>query len=360
MKFSKYLLIQILVLLFTTALFAEESALESNKKPIPNEGRLTEAVDALENAKSENDSVKGSREGSSTAKDENTTTDTNGAPVTTTTSTIYVNSRTAFEISAGDKETKVDYIEYKINGGDYQKYTSPLYLPAEGITTIAYRAVDIVGNKEAAKVLSVTVDNTPPTTSVKPVEKIFVNEDTKLASLNGTYKIIAEDKVSGVDKVFYSVNDGPKQEYTGQPIKLTNGGPTTIKTSAIDKAGNESDETSYVINVDNVAPSVKIVESQPLINVDGKFYAKKGTTFSVKAADVDSGISKILVKLDGEQEFTSFADPISFTTGGEHTIEAKAIDNVGNESQPAVMKVMVDVMPPSTLIKAEAAAEPKK
>lgn len=60
MKFSKYLLIQILVLLFTTALFAEESALESNKKPIPNEGRLTEAVDALENAKSENDSVKGS------------------------------------------------------------------------------------------------------------------------------------------------------------------------------------------------------------------------------------------------------------------------------------------------------------
>ncbi|MEM7183382.1 MAG: chitobiase/beta-hexosaminidase C-terminal domain-containing protein [Spirochaetota bacterium] len=340
-------------LLIAVTISTTLSAQIDNKKPVANEGSMDKAVEAIDSAKSTMDSVRGSREGT-TSGDENkggSESGGSGTVVDMSQSAIYVNSRTAFEITSTDSETKVDYIEYKINDGSYQKYSNPIYLPQEGVHTITYRAVDHAGNKEAARVLTVTVDNTPPDTAVTPVQKIHVAEDTKLASTSSTFSVTATDSVSGVDKVYYSIDGGEKQEYTG-PIKFEKSGSHTVKVTATDKAGNESDEFSYVVNVDNQPPTVKIIESMPFLVVDGKNYAKKGTTFSVKATDPEAGVNKILVKLDGQGDFVAYADAISFTTSGEHTIEAKAIDNVGNESAVETLKVLVDVIPPTTTIKA--------
>lgn len=354
-KFSN----RFLITLFTIALSYGVSA-QMNKKPVVKEGTMDKAVEAIDSAKSGLDSVRGSREsseadktdGSGESADNKTDENKDAVVVNPTSSTLFVNSKAAFEISSTDDATKVDFIEYKINDSDYQKYNGPIYIPQEGVTSIAYRAVDRAGNREAAKVLILTVDNTPPVVEIKPIENIFVADETKIANAASTYTITALDKVSGVSKIFYAIDDSEKKEYDGQPIKLTKNGPVTIKATAIDTAGNESNEVTYVINVDNLPPVVKIIESMPLLNVDSKLYAKRGTTFSVKAQDPDSGISKVLVKIDGEPDFTSYADAIGFSTAGEHVIEAKAIDNVGNESAVVTFKVLVDVVPPSTIIKA--------
>lgn len=352
--FSKNTFHIILAALVSTALSAQSI---DPKKPVASEGTMDKAVEAIDSAKSAMDSVRGSREGSESSTGENTndgtTTDggATGTVVDISKSTIYVNSRTAFEIKSTDSETKVDYIEYKVNSGNYQKYSNPIYLPTEGVQSIIYRAVDRAGNKEAARILTVTVDNTPPVTSVEPVNKVYVSDATRLASTSDTFAVSAEDAVSGVDKIYYSVDGGSKQEYT-TPIKFENGGSHTIKVTATDKAGNESDEMSYVVNVDNKAPTVAITPSMPYLVVDGKNYAKKGTTFTVTAKDPEAGVNKILVKLDGASEFTSYADPVEFTTSGEHTIEAKAVDNVGNESEVSTLRVLVDVVPPLTEIRA--------
>jgi hypothetical protein len=337
-----------------------------NKKPVANEGKMDKAVEAIDSAKSAMDSVRGSRSDTNSAIVENKTdgsgsTDgSGGTPATINNeSTLFVNSRTAFEISSSDDATKVDYIEYKVNEGDYQKYTGPIFLPVEGVSKIAYRAVDKAGNKEATKVLTVTVDNTPPTVLARPVEKLYVVENTKLANRNNTYEIIAEDKASGVSKIFYSLDNGAKQEFTkGQPIKIEKGGPHTLKFTAVDTVGNESSEGTYVVNIDDSKPTVQIVESTPLLVIDGKSYAKKGTTFAVQAQDADSNVNKILVKIDGAAEFSNYAEAISFDTKGEHVIEAKAVDNVGNESDIAKLTVLVDVVPPTTIIKAVTNAAP--
>lgn len=349
--FSKNTFHLFLAVAISTAISAQGI---DNKKPVANEGEMDKAVEAIDSAKSAMDSVRGSREG--TVSDRETSPTTNGGGATGTVvdmsqSTIYVNSRTAFEIQSNDSETRVDYIEYKINDGQYQKYTNPIYLPQEGVHNIAYRAVDRAGNKEAAKVLSVTVDNTPPETAVTPVQKIYVVEDTKLASTSSTFSVTANDAVSGVDKIYYSVDGGAEQEYTG-PIKFEQGGSHTVKITATDKAGNKSDEYSYVVNVDNKAPVVKIIESMPFLVVEGKNYAKKGTTFTVKATDPEAGVNKVLVKLDGQGDFMAYADAIEFNSAGKHTIEAKAVDNVGNESAVETLEVLVDVVPPTTTIKA--------
>ncbi|MCX7998070.1 MAG: hypothetical protein N3A69_03840, partial [Leptospiraceae bacterium] len=65
-----------------------------------------------------------------------------------------------------------------------------------------------------------------------------------------------------------------------------------------------------------------------------------------------SGIAKILVKVDDATEFVPYVEELSFNTSGEHKIQAKAIDNVGNESDVVTVTFLYDIKPPQTSIKA--------
>ncbi len=273
-------------------------------------------------------------------------------------STIFVNSKTTFELKATDDNTQVEYIEYKINGGEFQKYSTPISLSDEGQATINYRAVDKAENKEPLKALIVVVDNTNPTVTIAPSEPPFVVEGKNFASIKTTYSFKADDKVSGVKKIEYQIDNDAKQDYTNQAIKIEKSGMHVVKFSATDNAGNTSNESTFIINVDDGKPTVELKESIPLLTVDGKNYSKKGTTFSAKATDNESGVFKVLVKIDAATDFTPYTEPISITGQGEHNIEAKAIDNVGNESEVKKITFFADVTPPTTTIRTISPATP--
>jgi kynurenine 3-monooxygenase len=55
--------------------------------------------------------------------------------------------------------------------------------------------------------------------------------------------------------------------------------------------------------------------------------------------------------LNTEDEFTAYVEDLSFDITGEYTIQAKAIDNVGNESDIKELKFVYDVQSPKTKIK---------
>ncbi len=268
-------------------------------------------------------------------------------------SALFVNSKQTFELLPVDDLSSVDFVEYKINDGDYVKYTGPITLGKEGPATIAYRAIDKVGNRENTQVLSVIVDNTPPTAALKPVEALFTDaKGTLYASNKNTYAITAEDGSAGVKEISYNVDNEAKQKYSGQPLKLEKPGFHVINYFATDNAGNSSAESSFLVNVDGVKPNVDITESIPFVKVNEKTFARKDTTFKITAKDGESGIAKILVKIDGAAEFTPYVEDIAFTTSGEHSIEAKAIDNVGNESDVKKVVFLYDIKAPITTIKA--------
>lgn len=264
---------------------------------------------------------------------------------------IYVNSKTSFAIEAEDDSSAVDYIEYKVNEGEYVKYTAPITLLKEGISKITYRAVDKAGNKEPAKALVVVVDNTAPAVELIPSETLFTNEGYNYASKNVTYSIKAEDVLSGVNAIKYSVNGSDIMEYQEQPLKLEKSGVNLLKFFAEDNSGNVSPESVMVITVDDVQPEVEIQETTPLVRLGGKTYSKKGNSFTIKANDAQSGVRRVLVRVDGKADFVPYAEPITIDAQGEHTIEAKAIDNVGNESQVKKVTFMVDINPPKTQIR---------
>ncbi len=352
-----------LMLSFTIALVAQ-----SGIKPLPNDGKMDKAEKVIDTIPTT--SVDKMKTESKTTTTTTTTTSTvpavtSSAPAQPTVTSsrsidpntgnspaLYINSRTAFELVTGDDLSGVDYIEYKINDGEYSRYTVPISLSKEGPATITYKATDKVGNKELAKVINLIVDNTAPTVAVKSSEPLFTNGNTQYSSPKNTYQLLAEDKSSGVKQIVYSVDNEPKQDYKNEPLKLEKPGFHVINFYAIDNAGNVSQENSYIVNIDGIKPTVDIKESIPYIVINNKVYAKKETVFTITAADGQSGIKTVLVKTDGAPDFVPYVEPLTFGTSGEHIIEAKAIDNVGNESDIKKVIFSNDIKAPSTVIKA--------
>ncbi|GBF50780.1 hypothetical protein LPTSP4_23070 [Leptospira ryugenii] len=275
---------------------------------------------------------------------------------------LFITSQTSFTLEAKDDSSAVDFIEWKPKNGEFRRFTQPIRISEEGMTEIHYRSVDKAGNAETPKVLVIYVDNTAPRVSLVPSEQFFFLDGVPFTSKNNSYAIIAEDKQTGVQSIQYSINSEAGKTYA-EPIKLEKGGANVIKYSATDKSGNTSPESSLIISVDDVKPTVEIVPSLPLVDISGKSYAKKGNVFYVNAADKESGVKKVLVKLDAETEFRPYTEAIKVETQGEHILRAIAIDNVGNQSEIVELKFNVDLTPPSSIIqKADGAkvVEPAK
>jgi hypothetical protein len=283
-----------------------------------------------------------------------------GEVVTASKETLFITSKTAFTLEAKDDSSMIDYIEWKPKNGDYRRFTQPIRISEEGATEIHYRSVDKAGNSETPKVLVVVVDNTAPRVSLIPSEQFFVLDGVPFTSKNNSYTIVAEDKQTGVQAVQYGINTEATKSYA-EPIKLEKGGANVIKYSATDKSGNSSPESSLIISVDDVKPTVEIVPSLPLVDINGKAYAKRGNIIHVNAYDKESGVKKILIKLDAEAEFRPYIEAVNVEVQGEHILRAIAVDNVGNQSEVVELKFNVDLTPPSSMIqKSDKMAEPAK
>ncbi|MCG9876750.1 MAG: hypothetical protein MH321_18390 [Leptospiraceae bacterium] len=265
---------------------------------------------------------------------------------------LYINSKTSFELKAQDDSSMVDYIEYKINNGEFIKYSKPIIISQEGIAQLTYRSVDRAGNIEPSKLLTVVVDNSPPSVVIVPTEPLFITQGANYTSKNNTFSFKAEDSLSGVGAIEYAINDASPATYAqDNPIRVEKDGSNLIRYSATDNSGNKSRESSVAVIIDNKPPVVEIIPNVPLVDIDGKTYSKKGNTFQIRAFDGESGVRRVLIKVDGEADFRPYVEGIIVDAQGEHKIEAKGIDNVGNESEVKSVTFLVDVNPPASEIK---------
>ncbi len=265
---------------------------------------------------------------------------------------LYANFAVKFYLDSTDDLSKTDYIEYKLDEGEYVRYSAPFSIYEEGPHSISYRAVDRAGNREFNQSFSVIVDNKAPEVELAPSQS-FVEKDGRLfTSLNNTFTIRAVDRYSGIKSISYSINSEPIQTYkAGSVIKLSQSGSQVIKYKADDNLGNTTESGSVVVEVDNGVPIVQIRPSSSLKQVNGDRYARRSTSFNVIAKDDGAGVSQVMVRIDGAQEWQSYVSPLSFETEADHSIAAKAIDAVGNESQIAIIRFKVDDNPPVTKIR---------
>ncbi|MEW6525761.1 MAG: hypothetical protein AB1444_03725 [Spirochaetota bacterium] len=279
----------------------------------------------------------------------------------------FVNSKVKFELVSKDN-VATDKILYKLDAGNELEYKEPFAIYEEGKHVISYYGVDKVGNKEDPKAFKVVVDNTPPVVNVS-VSAPVIKSGTKLyASKNFTFVVEAKDALSGVQSVEYSIDKNNYQPYL-TPFTIPVEGDISLSIKAMDNVTNYTekytmvakDENGNPINltdgnvsifVDNKAPIVEIKPDKELLDKNGRKVATSDYSYTISASDAESGLSSILYRLDGKGEFKAYTGAIKFDTNGEHLIEAKAVDKVGNVSPVAVLSVFVDIIAPDTTIKA--------
>ncbi len=258
----------------------------------------------------------------------------------------YVPQEARFVLTAEDAESSLDVIQYSIDGSPLEVYTKPLSITGEGRHVIVYRAVDRTGNISSEKIYPVVVDASPPDAFASIDGPFYMDGGNVFITRNSAILVWAEDTLSGVEAIYVSLDEGEYVEFTA-PVLIPDEGFHTAKTYAVDNVGNRTDVFSVAGYVDSTPPEVAITTRDDLILAGGERYTNKNNDFTVSADDSIAGVRAIYVSLDGSEYYT-YPGPFKVQAAGFHTLKAKAVDNLGNESGPVELTFYIDIIPPAT------------
>lgn len=282
----------------------------------------------------------------------------------------YINTRVAYKLSAKDDvENKKLY--YKIDGGSEKLYTAPFSFETEGRHTVSYRSSDRMERRGNENIFTLVLDDSAPIATLLAESPVIKDENNVVYfAPDNVFTIKAYDKYSGVSSLQYGVNGEGLQEYERSftlpegvkenQVQIVTTDNVAIKTDkyilkAKDKNGKDvdvnGDEVQFI--ADTTPPDVTITADKEIfrneekdLNVVGKDYK-----YTVTAADDESGVASILYRISGEKDFKNYTQPFTLKNVGINKIEAKAVDRVGNVSEPVSLTVFVDVVPPTTIIR---------
>jgi hypothetical protein len=231
------------------------------------------------------------------------------------------------------------------------KNGNPIYLEKEGLNTFhSPYAVDPVTRKIAFPkqlvLFEVYADSRPPVTQIGFGLGKTANRDGKLyISEKAEITLRASDEISGVDKIYYSIDSADYKEYTS-PIVLENEKEYTFQYYSTDHVGNMEKLKMIKLVVDKSKPRTTFeIKGDRFENVlSGR------SVIVFNTSDNFSAIKTLNVKLDGKP-LRSFSGSLH-TSGlaeGDHKLEYYAENIVGNQEDTQVFDFYVDRTGPTIL-----------
>lgn len=193
------------------------------------------------------------------------------APVTTATVTPespngengWYTSDVTVTLTSVDEESSVNAPEYRIDGGEWLKYTEAIQFNKDGIFTLEYRSVDGAGNVEETKQEEIKIDQTAPELSVsvdKPTLRVPNHKLVDIKALldygdarSGISSVVLESitvneatansrDISGAQYNTLDTNFALRSERN----RKGNGRIYTITYLAVDEAGNKTEAQATV------------------------------------------------------------------------------------------------------------------
>jgi len=293
--------------------------------------------------------------------------------------TIYVAPTTPVTFAAADPAlpsgqagSGVARIEVSVDGGAFSVYVATLTF-AEGRHSILYRAVDNVGNVEAAKTLALQSDATPPFTALKASGAFFAAtapEGTRLyAPPAFVYSLPATDPTAGnvaSGVAFTRYRTGPLTNYaSGAPTYAPGAFANDVSTFSLaegvrrvdfqsqDNVANLELLKSATVFVDATPPATTLGIGAPQYAAGGTLYVSTATPFTLAAQDpvvqeVASGVSAIFFHRDADPA-APYASAFALALpDGAHAVSYYAVDNVGNLEAVKTSTVALDATAPQT------------
>lgn len=239
---------------------------------------------------------------------------------------------------------------YLLQSHQTAAYANPMYLDTEGFNTVrSPSAVDTVTKKvvypEKDIIFEVYAD------SYFPSSKALYNKEQTFTKQNKVYiqggleiELKATDAMSGVNKIYFSLDEAPFKEYTSS-ISLDSEKEYTLKFYAIDNVGNDEEINTIVFVVDKSKPEANIE-----INGDNHEDVISGTSSVKIIASDNNTVKNIFYTLDNHSEKTfTYAISAKYLTEGDHVLKYYAVDEVNNKGEERVYNFFVDKTPPTVV-----------
>ncbi|PKM99392.1 MAG: hypothetical protein CVU78_06460, partial [Elusimicrobia bacterium HGW-Elusimicrobia-2] len=228
----------------------------------------------------------------------------------------------------------------------------------EGENVIKYYSVDVIGNTEAEKTLSVIADFSAAETGVLISAPVYENYITSRISIT----LIAEDKgviPSGVKETKYSISQSPFIGYDSPFTISGDDGIYTVNYYSADNVLNAEIVKSITVKLDNSPPETEIIAGLPQYIADNRIYISPRAEIELAATDPSvneaaAGLENIRYRIDGG-EWKIYTGTFTLTEG-VRAIEYYATDNIGNAEEIKAQIYYVDDTAPETSI---AISQPK-
>ena len=219
---------------------------------------------------------------------------------------------------------------------------------------------------EPAKAVSSEVqehphDTTPIRAGVQPgVSSFYSDGNITYARSNTKIKLSSIERISAVKQIQYKVDHSAYQAYVS-PISIEEEGQHQISYRALDIVGNVEFESLVTVIIDDTPPVISVASNVSFIKARGDIYVpgNKNPQLYIRANDFYSGVKAIQYYVSsaseaneekGDENFSDYSSGISLEAPGEKLIVYRAIDNLGNISEPKKMKIITDAAPPSIQI----------
>jgi hypothetical protein len=204
-----------------------------------------------------------------------------------------------------------------------------------GVHDFETQAVDDSGNTSGWRSEQLRIDTVDPTDATDPGPTVWYGAPTSV-------DVSAVDITSGVDHVEWELDGGLTQSGpSGSDVAIAGDGVHTLRTRAVDIAGNVSNWTDHTVRVDTVMPTDTTA-------VPGGWQtAPLGVT--VTGTDAHSGIAEVTWRVDGGAPTTTTSLPAGPTVSAEgvHTIETRVRDAAGNQTGWKSQTVRIDTTAPT-------------
>lgn len=260
---------------------------------------------------------------------------------------LYINKDLPlyFHISTSPEKNAESHL---LKSKETAEYANPMYLDTEGYNTFrSPSAVDTVTKKVVYPlkdvIFEVYADSKAPETKIDYGKVLTVIKEDKVF-IGGLTKITlnCNDKLSGVQKLYYSLDSAAYQEYTA-PIEFQEQGEYILQFYSVDNVGNMEEVTYNHLVLDDENPATKLEVKEDLYND----ILSARSSIELIASD-DYGIKAIHYSLDGNTEkIYKSSIRAAYLSQGEHILTYYSEDRLGNKEDPKTFKFYIDKTPPT-------------
>ena len=251
-------------------------------------------------------------------------------------------------------QSGLDKIYFSIDGSAFGIYRDPLTVfTREREYHLRYYAVDQVGNAETLQETRFSIDTAPPRTRLEVGGTFYGN----MLSENSIITLTASDHLSGVEKIYYFIDETSRKIYkhplTQADISGLEPGEHTITYNAVDGIGNTEEPKSFMFYFDPDPPTVTLLIQGDQYKSRGQTYVSSRTKFALSAEDVANEVKSVHYQLD-DSRAKLYHEPFALQ-GRERPYKLifYAGDQVDNLSEKQTRTLTLDRTPPETVCRFE-------